>query len=282
MSTTGQKLKVFLSWSGTRSRLAAEAMHSWLPLVLQSVQPYFTPEDIEKGARWSAEIRQELSSCDFGIIFLTPENQNSPWILFEAGALSKLENSRVAPVLIGLEPTDVSGPLSQLQLSGDSREDIFKLIKAINVGIGELALDSSRLEKIFAALWPDLEFHFKKARENHGPTPHVTKRSDRDLLEEIVESLRGIERSRTNDTLRSIADLQRQLAPYRTVSPANIQVNDLPLSERARTILLENGLHTVSDILATSEIELLKLPNFGRMSLTELKVTLHEMGYSLG
>lgn len=281
MSMTAQKLKVFLSWSGPRSKLAAEAMRGWLPLVLQNVQPYFTPEDIEKGARWSAEIRQELGTCEFGIIFLTPENQHSPWILFEAGALSKLENSRVAPVLIGLEPTDVSGPLSQLQLSGDSRDDVLKLLKAINTGLGELALDVPRLERIFAALWPELEGQLKKAKEALSSTPHVKKRSDRDLLEEIVERMRSIELSRANDTLHSIADLQRQLAPYRFVSPSKVQVSELPLSELARTILLENGLYTVADVLARSEIDILKLPNFGKRSLTELKVALHEMGYGL-
>src|SRR5699024_5920162 len=112
-----EKLHVFLSWSMQRSGDVAKAFREWLPSVLQNVKPYYTSDDLSKGSRWSSEIRGELESSDFGIIFLTPENVQSPWILFEAGALSKLEKSRVAPLLIGLEPTDISGPLAQLQLT---------------------------------------------------------------------------------------------------------------------------------------------------------------------
>lgn len=81
--------KVFISWSGELSNRLAEALRQWLPAVLQFVKPYFTPSDIEKGARWGSDILSELSESDIGIICLTKENQNMPWILFEAGAISK-------------------------------------------------------------------------------------------------------------------------------------------------------------------------------------------------
>ncbi len=81
--------KVFLSWSGDLSRQLAEELRSWLPGVLQFVRPYFTPDDVEKGAKWNSEISKELEESDVGILCLTRNNLDKPWIIFEAGALSK-------------------------------------------------------------------------------------------------------------------------------------------------------------------------------------------------
>lgn len=81
--------KVFISWSGELSRKLGEALRNWLPAALQFVKPYFSPEDIEKGAKWGSEISKELETSNIGVICLTSENTEKPWILFEAGALSK-------------------------------------------------------------------------------------------------------------------------------------------------------------------------------------------------
>ena len=81
--------KVFISWSGPLTQKIGEELDGWIPKVLQSVQTYFTPTDIEKGRRWAGEIEKELSQSELGILCLTMENQLSPWIAFEAGALSK-------------------------------------------------------------------------------------------------------------------------------------------------------------------------------------------------
>ena len=89
-------MKVFLSWSGEQSRRIAEVFKEWIPSVIQAVKPYFSPEDIAKGARWSKEISQELEESKVGILFLTKDNLGAPWLLFEAGALSKsMERSKV-------------------------------------------------------------------------------------------------------------------------------------------------------------------------------------------
>ena len=49
-------MKVFLSWSGELSHKVALAFREWLPNVIQSIEPYVSSEDIDKGARWSAEM----------------------------------------------------------------------------------------------------------------------------------------------------------------------------------------------------------------------------------
>jgi hypothetical protein len=101
-------VRVFISWSGDPSRQLAEAIHRWLPSVLQLVKPYFS-SDMDKGARWGSEISEELSKSKFGIVVLTRNNLLSPWINFEAGAISRtVGQAKVCPILFGIEPTDVS------------------------------------------------------------------------------------------------------------------------------------------------------------------------------
>ena len=44
-------MDVFISWSGEINRNAADVLKNWLPNVIQSIKPYFTPQDIDKGRR---------------------------------------------------------------------------------------------------------------------------------------------------------------------------------------------------------------------------------------
>ena len=107
---------MFISWSGEQSKAFAEAFRNWLPKIINAVRPWLSSADIEMGARWSIDVAAKLEASKFGIICLTPNNMHSDWILFEAGALSKtIVNTHVSPVLIGLEPSDIHGPLAQFQ-----------------------------------------------------------------------------------------------------------------------------------------------------------------------
>ena len=107
------KLGVFISWSGERSRQLARELKWWLPRVLSPVKPWMSDSDIQKGDRWSEQIGHQLRDHRVGIICVTPENTSSEWLLFEAGALSKtFGEGRVCPVLLGIRPTELEGPLT--------------------------------------------------------------------------------------------------------------------------------------------------------------------------
>jgi hypothetical protein len=82
-------MKIFISWSGPRSEALATALREWFPLVLHYVDPWLSKADIQVGERWGVEVAKELESCNFGVICVTKDNVNAPWILFEAGALAK-------------------------------------------------------------------------------------------------------------------------------------------------------------------------------------------------
>src|SRR4051812_36495571 len=115
-------MKIFISWSGERSKAIAEALHEWLPDVIQAIEPWMSANDIEKGARWRSGLATELEQTSVSVICLTPENLESPWIHFEAGALSKQQqNTYVCTFLFGLEPIDVREPLAQFQATKSAK-----------------------------------------------------------------------------------------------------------------------------------------------------------------
>lgn len=61
-------MKVFISWSGEMSHKVAKSLRDWLPSVIQSITPYVSSEDIDKGARWSSDIASELDESSFGLL----------------------------------------------------------------------------------------------------------------------------------------------------------------------------------------------------------------------
>src|SRR5437764_8405785 len=148
-------MKVFISWSGERSRLVAEALRYWLPKVIQAIQPWMSSSDIEKGTRWRTDIASELEQSSIGIICLTPENLNSSWLHFEAGALSKQQqNTYVCTFLYELEPADVREPLAQFQNTKAQRDDVKKLIQTINNSLGDMKLPDAEMNESFDVWWP--------------------------------------------------------------------------------------------------------------------------------
>jgi hypothetical protein len=179
-------MKVFLSWSGPQSKKLAEAVRDWIPSVLQAVTPYFTPSDIEKGTRWSNDIAKELHESSVGILCITRENISAPWIMFEAGALSKsLEKSHVCPILFGITATDIEGPLKQFQCTAFEKNDVKQLINTINSKMQEGRLASKTLEAVFDKWWPDLDESVSNILSRED-APSEPIRSDRALLEEIL------------------------------------------------------------------------------------------------
>lgn len=155
--------KVFLSWSGERSRGMATYLSIWLPRVIQNCRTWISDRDIEKGQRWFEEIGKNLEAHNFGIICTTPENYMSPWLLFEAGALSKsIGRSRVCPLLLGMSPRELRGPLQQFQATVVEKADILKLVKTINASLQKLQLDRDVLLDCFLRFWPDLELEMTR------------------------------------------------------------------------------------------------------------------------
>ncbi len=182
-------MRIFISWSGDRSKIIAQSLRKWLPKVIQAVDPWMSNEDIESGMKWSNEISGELEKSNFGIICITNENQNNPWITFEAGALSKIINSsNVCPFLFDLEPSQLSGPVSQFQARKTDREGTLKILRTINNSLVNNNLKEEELEEIFEVWWPRLQSDFDKIPEYDGEKVNI--RSTEEILSEIVINTR--------------------------------------------------------------------------------------------
>ena len=183
-------MKVFISWSGDRSRKIAEVLSTWLPTVIQIVTPYFSPNDISKGSRWSSEIAKELEECQIGLLCMVEDNIHSDWIMFEAGALSKkLDKSKVIPVLFNIEPTDLKGPLTQFQCAKFSKNEIKKIIRTINNELtADFRLTDYVIDSTFNMWWPKLEEEIKIILSEKKVKSII--RSDRELIEEILLTVR--------------------------------------------------------------------------------------------
>jgi hypothetical protein len=182
-------MKVFISWSGERSRVIAETLRTWLPDVINFLDPWISSRDIDKGARWGADLVQQLAESHIGIICLTPENLNAPWILFEAGALSKaLDKTRVCTYLFQLHPSDLEGPLVQFQATEATEQDTLRLLCTLNDGLGEHRRSDEQIHRAFATWWPGLKKVLSGIQEETATTP---LRTDRALLEEMLDLLRS-------------------------------------------------------------------------------------------
>jgi len=197
----GAEMRIFISWSGERSQALAQALHEWLPLVLHYVEPWLSKSDIAAGERWGIEVAKELDGSNFGIICLTRENINAPWILFEAGALAKLmQEGRVIPLLLDVEFKDISGPLAQFQAKKVEKGGLSDVIISINRAAPQ-PVPEDRAAKLFESLWP--QFENRLVAIPKPTTPSKPNRPQHEVLEELVASVRGLDvRLRDDDEVR--------------------------------------------------------------------------------
>lgn len=185
-------MKVFVSWSGELSKKYASFLKNWLEQCIQSVEVFFSAEDIEKGETWHTKLSNELRDTNFGIVCLTSENVNAPWIHFEAGALSKMLDSRVATLAINVNFSDIKGPLSTFQATKLEKDDIFKLLQSIN-NSQDKALSEEKLKVSFEAFWPNFERHILETPKTVKIVKEEKKTQSKinsESIDEILQLLR--------------------------------------------------------------------------------------------
>ena len=147
--------------------------------------------DIHAGQRWAPVVGAVLEETNFGIICVTGENRDAPWLVFEAGALSKVvSEAAVIPLLLDVAFTDISsGPLGQFQAKQLDRQGCLDVVVAINALSGS-RIDAARLVRIFDHFWPDLAARLDEIPEAETPPPH---RPIGDVLEELALGIQRIE-----------------------------------------------------------------------------------------
>src|SRR5271154_4196626 len=121
--------------------------------------------------------------------------------IFEAGSLAKVvDNSRVSPLLFGIKPSDLRGPLSQFQATAFQEADFLRLIMSINKANTTKQLDDMLVGRTFVALWPVLKAKIETCLENaphkepelpvtSTPNPEINRLNN--VLEEILVLVRS-------------------------------------------------------------------------------------------
>jgi hypothetical protein len=87
----------------------------------------------------------------------------------------------VCPLLFGIDPADVKGPLVQFQAAPFTKEEMKKAVRMMNQELGTGALTSDVFDSVFDMWWPKLEEKVKKimapvqgtAKALHGASPQI-------------------------------------------------------------------------------------------------------------
>lgn len=206
-------MKVFLSWSGDRSKQVAALLKTWLKCVIQSIEPWMSSQDISRGELWYTAINSQIAHISTGIICLTEENKEKPWILFEAGALAKgIATNHIITFLVDLKSDDLLlSPLSAFNHTTPDKDGVFKMILTINSLLTN-PLEDSILTKVFEMFWPTFEDEFKNIlqrtkREISAKQPIASSIENSELLKSVLITVRNLENiylkqfneNRTND-----------------------------------------------------------------------------------
>lgn len=224
-------MRVFVSWSGELSQGVATILHKYLPLMLQGLDVFVSKHDIESGARWGVQLAKELESCDFGILCLTPDNMESRWLLFEAGALTKKMDGRACGLLCGgLTTTDVPPPLAQFQNRTFNDQDFKQLLSDLNRA-SKKALQQEQVNLVFGKWWPDIKVESDALLKKHVASRTAKhKRTDRDLLEELLTLTRGVAQKFGDDFVSVVPGTSESPAMWHGVNISRLtvqEVNDL-------------------------------------------------------
>ena len=182
--------KIFIGWSGDRSKDAARALRDWIPNVIQAADPWMSEKDIDPGSMWDKDLIAALESAKIGILCITSDDLNSIWMHFEAGMLanSLKERNYVCPYLLGVEPTDIQGPLSHFQAKKADKESTKQLLYLIN-DLSASPIDKPRIDLIFEQFWGRLESKLIEiiSKPSEGA---IHRRDSADILNELLELTR--------------------------------------------------------------------------------------------
>lgn len=156
-------MKVFISWAGEKSKKVAILLEEWIKMVIQASEPWLST-NIQSGSLWFQELNEQLKEVTIGVVCVTAENREKPWILFEAGALAKgLTTTRVCTLLIDLKNEDIQQPLAQFNHTYPTKEGMVKLMTTINNHQEKNSLPHHILLKVFDKIGLTLTLNLKRS-----------------------------------------------------------------------------------------------------------------------
>jgi hypothetical protein len=252
-------MKVFVSWSGHRSKEVAELLADWIKCVLQASQPWISTRDIDKGAIWFSEISDQLKDTAAGIVCLTQDNKNKPWILFETGALAKgLSTTRVCTFLVDLKPADIEDPLAQFNHTTPDLSSMWGLVCSLNSGLEMNKLNEKILKQVFDTYWPQFETAFKKILKDTPLEQASEPRSDASILSEILSNTRALTNRVRNIEMSNVS--QRSFDREYSDDLSHIEIMAADPSFSPNEVLREAKIRGVSNDVVKSFLDMHRGP----------------------
>ena len=198
-------------------------------------------------------IGAHLDASNYGIILVTRENQQKPWVMFEAGALSKLvtDDARVVPLLVDLSAGELLPPLGHFQARKLDGVDVRRIVEDLNALRESAKLSEAQLQATFEAFWPKLEAAVADvvARERakaQGVPP--AKRADHEVLEEVLTTVRGLARD-----VQDLSSKAREITTT-TTGPRGLTLADMSQFGTPHIQHVSGGLLGGGGLLAPSTL----------------------------
>jgi hypothetical protein len=163
-------------------------LKSLLESVFQRAVQVFISAEISPGENWVQCIQEELKEAQIGIVCLTHDNFQAPWLLFEAGAVAIALGSHrgLVPYAVDVLPNEADrSPLAMFQRVPSDHDGTYRLVETLNK-VRNDPEDPKNLQRYFDKWWPDLE-----ATLNNLPAPMSDQAAleDRQILENILRKI---------------------------------------------------------------------------------------------
>ena len=181
-------------------------------------------------------------------------------------------------------------------LTGGSLSITFKVAKGRGYSAANTRNINDDEERAIGQLYLDASFSPVRLVTYSVESARVENRTDLDKLiidvdtDGTLEAEDAIKYAATilSDQLTSFVDftvIEESVAEPKqpAIDPALLQaIDDLDLTVRSANCLKAENIYYVGDLIQRTEMELLKTPNLGKKSLTEIKEVLASKGLSLG
>lgn len=130
-----KEFPIFISWSKESTKKIAIFFKDIIKSML-NLNAYMSEVDIELGSNWFQNLREKLSTSEVALVIITKENINSPWLLFEVGAIWRNKgvdkDSIILTVLVDIDELPPKHPLSHLQGVKFNKNGIEKVMIKLN------------------------------------------------------------------------------------------------------------------------------------------------------
>lgn len=123
-------MKIYLSWSGELGRRASKSLGSALQQLIPTLKILSPPSDVSAGARWVDQTHNAIRGSQVALVCVTNDSRGAPWQLYELGVLASSE-ATVVPWLVDIEPSDLEGPLQQIQALRSDAQSFRRLVALI-------------------------------------------------------------------------------------------------------------------------------------------------------